>query len=183
LYCICFEKFGSLEYNIWTIVPLACLWLVQSVDTAQAHIYHTRNLPNLYKTKFLENLLAGLRGSGVSGVGAGHSGFPGHSGPSSETPGCKGIKTFDRGEKGIFHSYSVLTAPPISPVASLHPLGDFLFQPTKSRESKDLKAPRSGDQESTQVSKDLSLLPSLPKVYSKEFFSIYFSSVVLVVSS
>jgi hypothetical protein len=114
LYWICFWKFGSLDYNIWTIVPLAWLWLVQSVDTAQAHIYHIRNLPNLYKTEFLENLLTGFRGSGVSGVGAGHSGFPGHSGPSPETPGCKGIKTFDRGEKGIFHSHSVLTAPHLS---------------------------------------------------------------------
>jgi hypothetical protein len=44
------------------------LWLVQSVDTAQAHIYYTCNLSNLFKIKFLENLLAGFRGSGISGV-------------------------------------------------------------------------------------------------------------------
>jgi hypothetical protein len=44
------------------------LWLVQSVDTAQAHIYYICNLPNIYKIKFLENLLAGFRGSGISGV-------------------------------------------------------------------------------------------------------------------
>jgi hypothetical protein len=132
------------------------LWLVQSVDIAQVHIYLRRNLTNLYKTKFLENLLAGLRGSGVSGVGAGNSGFPGHSGPSPETPGCKGIKTFDRGERGIFHSYSVLTAPLSLPSPPSIPLGDFHFQPTKSRESKDLKAPKRGDQGSTQVSKDSS---------------------------
>jgi hypothetical protein len=63
-----FEKIGSFEYNTWTIVPIACLWLVQSVDTAQAHIYYIYHLPNLYKIKFLENLLAGFRGSGISGV-------------------------------------------------------------------------------------------------------------------
>jgi hypothetical protein len=39
------------------------------------------------KSKFLENLLVGFRGSGISGVGAGNSGFPGYSGPGSETPG------------------------------------------------------------------------------------------------
>jgi hypothetical protein len=104
LYCICFEKFGSLEYNIWTIVLIACLWLVQGVDTAQADIYHISTLPNLFKIKFLENLLAGFRGSGVSGVGAGHSGFPGYSGPSPESPGYKGIKAFDRGENLSFTS-------------------------------------------------------------------------------
>jgi hypothetical protein len=69
-----------LEYNTWTIVPIACLWLVQSVDTAQAHIYYIYNLPNLSKIKFLENLLAGLRGSGNSGKFPGDSGFPGNSG-------------------------------------------------------------------------------------------------------
>jgi hypothetical protein len=70
------------------------LWLAQSVDTAQAHIYHICIVPNLYKIKFLENLLAGFRGSGISGVEAGISGFSGYSGPGLETPGCKGIKTF-----------------------------------------------------------------------------------------
>jgi hypothetical protein len=44
------------------------LWLVQNVDTTQAHIYHICNVPNLYRIKFLENLLAGFRGSGISGV-------------------------------------------------------------------------------------------------------------------
>jgi hypothetical protein len=63
-----FEKFGSFEYNTWTIVPIACLWLVQSVDTAQAHIYYIYNHPNLYKIKFLENLLASFEGRGISGV-------------------------------------------------------------------------------------------------------------------
>jgi hypothetical protein len=52
------------------------LWLVQSVDTAQAHIYYIYNLPNLSKIKFLENLLAGLRGSGISGVILESPGFP-----------------------------------------------------------------------------------------------------------
>jgi hypothetical protein len=56
------------------------LCLVQGVDTAQALIYHIGNLPNPFKIKFLENLLAGFRGSGVSGVEAGLSGFPGDSG-------------------------------------------------------------------------------------------------------
>jgi hypothetical protein len=116
------------------------------------------------KIKFLENLLAGFRGSGFSGVGAGNSGFPGHSGPGLETPGCKGINTFDRGEKFSFLHFSVLTAPlpPRSP-PSLS-LGDFHSPPPKSRESKGLKAPRRGDQGSTQVSKDSSPLPSLPKM-------------------
>jgi hypothetical protein len=62
-------------------------------------------------------------------------------------------------------------------------LGDFLFPPAKSSESEGLKAPRCGDQGSTQDSKDPSLLSSLPKEYSKELFSIYFPRVVLVVSS
>jgi hypothetical protein len=62
-------------------------------------------------------------------------------------------------------------------------LGDFPIQTPKSRESEDLKTPRRGDQGSTQVSKDPSPLPYLPKVFSKETFPIYFPSVVLVVSS
>jgi hypothetical protein len=52
------------------------LWLVQSVDTAQAHIYYIYNLPNLSKIKFLENLLAGLRGSGIFRVFTESPGFP-----------------------------------------------------------------------------------------------------------
>jgi hypothetical protein len=163
------------------------LWLAQSVDTTQAHIYHICIVPNLYKIKFLENLLAEFRGSGISGVEAGNSGFSRYSGPGPEISGCKGINTFDHGERGSFHLYSVLTVPYLFPVASpflsLKPLCDFLFQPAKSSESEGVKAPRRGDQGSTQVSKDSSLLPSLPKVYSKEFFPIYFPSVVLVVSS
>jgi hypothetical protein len=70
------------------------LWLVQGVDTAQAHIYHISNLPNPFKIKFLENLLAGFRGSGVSGVEAGLSGFPEDSGPGPETPGFLKYKRF-----------------------------------------------------------------------------------------
>jgi hypothetical protein len=46
-----------------------------------------------------------------------------------------------------------------------------------------LKTPRRGDQGFAQVSKDTSLLSSLPKVFSKETFPIYFPSVVLEVSS
>jgi hypothetical protein len=49
------------------------------------------------------------------------------------------------------------------------PLGDFHSPPTKSRESEGLKAPRRGDQGSTQDSKDSSLLPSLPKVFKGTF--------------
>jgi hypothetical protein len=69
------------------------------------------------KSKFLENLLAGFRGSEISGVGAGNSGFPGYYGPGPKTPGCKGINTFDRGEKVSFLHFLVLTAPlsPLSP--------------------------------------------------------------------
>jgi hypothetical protein len=156
------------------------LWLVQSVDTAQAHIYHIYVVPNLYKIKFLENLLAGLRGSGISGVEAGNSGFSGYSGPSPETPGCKGIKTFDHGKNSFFHHYSVSPRPLLSPVAPFLSLCDFLFQPAKSSESEGVKAPRCGDQGSTQVSKDSSPHPSLLKVYSKEFFPIYFPTVGLV---
>jgi hypothetical protein len=70
------KKFGSLEYNTWTIVHIACLWLVQSVDTSLAHIYYIYNLPNLSKIKFLANLLAGLRGRGNSGVFPENPGFP-----------------------------------------------------------------------------------------------------------
>jgi hypothetical protein len=62
-------------------------------------------------------------------------------------------------------------------------LGDFHLPPSKSSESEGLKAPRCGDQRSTQGSKDWSLFPSLPKVYLKELFPIYFPKVVLVVSS
>jgi hypothetical protein len=84
------------------------LWLVQGVDTARAHIYHISNLSNPFKINFLENLLTGFRGSGVSGVGAGHSGFPGYSGSDPETLGFKSIKGFDHGEKPLFHPHSVL---------------------------------------------------------------------------
>jgi hypothetical protein len=52
------------------------LWLVQSVDTAQAHIFYIYNLPNLSKIKLLANLLAGLRGSGVSRFFPECPGFP-----------------------------------------------------------------------------------------------------------
>jgi hypothetical protein len=81
-----FEKFGSLWYNTWTIVPIACLWLVPSVGTTQAHIHYTYSLPNLSKIKFLANLVAGLRGSGNSEKFLGDFGFPGNSGPGSECP-------------------------------------------------------------------------------------------------
>jgi hypothetical protein len=104
--------FGSLEYNTWTIVAIACLWLVQSVDTAQAHIYYIYNLPNLSKIKFLANLLAGLRGSGDSGIFPGESGFPGNSGPGPESPGCKGINILYRGQRTPFTHFHSLTAPP-----------------------------------------------------------------------
>jgi hypothetical protein len=80
------KKLDLLEYNTWTIVPIACLWLVQSVDTAQAHIYYIYNLPNLSKIKFLANLLAGLRGSGNSGKFPRDSGFPGNFGSGPECP-------------------------------------------------------------------------------------------------
>jgi hypothetical protein len=159
------------------------LCLVQGVDTTQAHIYHIINLPNPFNIRFLENLLAGFRGSGVSGVEVGLSGFPGDSGPGPETPGFKGIKSVDRGENPCFTPTQPLTAPLSLPSPPLILLGDFHFQPHKSRESEDLKAPRRGDQGSTQVSKNPSLLPSLPKVFSKESFPIYFPSVVLAVSS
>jgi hypothetical protein len=62
------------------------LWLVQSVDTTQAHIYYIYNLPNLSQIKFLANLVAGLRGSGNSGDFPGDSGFLGNSGHGPEYP-------------------------------------------------------------------------------------------------
>jgi hypothetical protein len=83
------------------------LWLVQSVDTAQAHIYYIYNLPNLSRIKFFEKLFTGLRWSGISGVFPGKSGFPGYSGPDPETPGCKGINTFYRGQKVPFILFTV----------------------------------------------------------------------------
>jgi hypothetical protein len=60
------------------------LWLVQSVDTTQAHIYYIYSLPNLSKIKFLANLVARFRGSGNSGLFPGDSGFPGNFGPGPE---------------------------------------------------------------------------------------------------
>jgi hypothetical protein len=52
------------------------LWLAQSIDTTQTHIYYIYNLPNLSKIKFLANLVAGLRGSGDSGDFPEILGFP-----------------------------------------------------------------------------------------------------------
>jgi hypothetical protein len=78
------KKFASLWYNTWTIVLIVCLCLVSSVDTTQAHIYYIYSHPNLSQIKFLANLLAGLRGSGNSGLFSGDSGFPGNSGPIPE---------------------------------------------------------------------------------------------------
>jgi hypothetical protein len=104
---------------------------------------------------------------------SGKSGFPVYSGPGPETPGCKGINTFDHGEKAPFILLQFNRAPlsprrlPSSPSM---PLGDFLFPPAKSSVIEGLKAPRCGNQGSTQDSKDSSLLPSLPKVCSKELF-------------
>jgi hypothetical protein len=97
------------------------LCLVQGVDTTQAHIYHISNLPNPFNIKFLENLLGGFRESGVSGVEAGLSGFPGDSRPDPETPGFKSIKGFDHGEKLLFHPTQFfnralsLPSPPLIP--------------------------------------------------------------------
>jgi hypothetical protein len=116
---ICFEKFGSLEYNTWTIVPIACLWLVQNVDTTHAHIYYIYNLPNLSKIKFLANLLAGLRGSGVSEIFPEMSGFPRCFGPGPEILGYKGINTFLPQSTGPIHPFYSLTALLSLPVASL----------------------------------------------------------------
>jgi hypothetical protein len=62
------------------------LWLVQSVDTNQAHIYYIYNLSNLSQIKFLANLVAGLRGSGNFGDFPGDSGFPRNFGPGPEYP-------------------------------------------------------------------------------------------------
>jgi hypothetical protein len=107
------------------------LWLVQGVDTAQALIYHISNLPNPFKIKFLENLLTGFRGSGVSGVGTGLSGFPGDSGPGPETPGFKSIKGFDRGENTLFHPTQSSNRASLSPVAYPLLLGDFLVKTPK----------------------------------------------------
>jgi hypothetical protein len=60
------------------------LWLVSSVDTTQTHIYYIYSHPNLSQIKFLENLLAGLRGRGNSGKFPEDSGFPGNSEPGPE---------------------------------------------------------------------------------------------------
>jgi hypothetical protein len=79
-----FEKFGSLWYNTWTIVLIACLWLVSSVDTTYAHIYYIYSHPNLSQIKFLANLLTGLRGSGYPGKFPGDFEFPENSGSSPE---------------------------------------------------------------------------------------------------
>jgi hypothetical protein len=116
-----FETFGSSLYNTWTIVLIACLWLVSSVDTTQAHIYYIYSHPNLSQIKFLANLVIGLRGSGNSGVFPGESEFPGNSGPGPESPGCKGINTLYRGQRTPFTPFHSLTAPTPSPVASLSP--------------------------------------------------------------
>jgi hypothetical protein len=48
------KKFGSLWYNTWTIVLIAWLWLVSSVDTTQAHIYYIYTHPNLSQIKSLQ---------------------------------------------------------------------------------------------------------------------------------
>jgi hypothetical protein len=42
---------------------------------------------------------------------SGMSGFPGYSGPGPETPGCKGINTFDRGEKDSLYPFTVQLCP------------------------------------------------------------------------
>jgi hypothetical protein len=148
------------------------LWLVQNVDTAQAHIYHICNVPNLYKIKFLENLLAGFRGSGISAVCPESPDFP-------DTPDLarrlQVVKVYIpltavKNSLSPFHSFTV---PYLSPVASLFPslksMAISLFPLAKSSESERLKAPRCGEQGSTQDSKDSSLLPSLPKVFKGIF--------------
>jgi hypothetical protein len=61
--------------------------IVSSVGTTQAHIYYMYSHPNLSQIKFLANLLAGLRGSGNSGLFPGESGFPGNSGLGPDIPG------------------------------------------------------------------------------------------------
>jgi hypothetical protein len=145
------------------------LCLVQSVDTAQAHICYTCNLPNLYKIKILENLLAGFRGSGISGVCPESPDFPDTLDLAQRLRVVKVYipLTAVKNPLSPFHSYTVPYLFP--PVASLSPTSNSLaistFPPAKSSECEGLKAPRRGDQGSTQVSKDSSLLPSLPKVF------------------
>jgi hypothetical protein len=145
-----FERFGSLWYNTWTIVVIACLWLVSSVDTTQARIYYIYSYPNLSQIKFLANLLAGLRRSGNSGLFPEIPGFP-------ETPDLsRSVRTFRvyiytlfTAVNSSFSLYRVdrpppfLPSPPLSP--SSRPLGEFRLYPSISRVSEGLKAPRRGD--------------------------------------
>jgi hypothetical protein len=88
-----FEIFGSSWYNTWTIVLIAWLWLVSSVDATQAHIHYIYSHPNLSQIKFLANLLAGLRGSGNFRKFPGDFRFPENSGPGPECPDLWGINT------------------------------------------------------------------------------------------
>jgi hypothetical protein len=129
-----FQNFGSLWYNTWTIVLIACLWLVSSVDTTQAHIYYIYSHPNLSKIKFLANL------SLDSG--------------SAETPenfleisGSQKLRTGPRVSRPLGYIYpfspwlthlspsTVLTGLPCLPSPPprphLAPLGDFHFPPSK----------------------------------------------------
>jgi hypothetical protein len=77
--------------------------------------YITYTIFQIYPNKFLANLLAGLRGSGVFGFFPGMSGFPGYSGPGPEILGYKGINTFLPQSTGPIHSFYSLTAPSPSP--------------------------------------------------------------------
>jgi hypothetical protein len=146
------KKFGSLWYNTWTIVLIAWLWLVSSVDTTQAHIYYIYTHPNLSQIKSLQiysldsgerklwNISRRFRVSQKLRTWHEVSRLLGYKYPLSPRSNC-------------FYSLSLLTAasllPSPPPLPHLAPWVIFVLPPSKSFVSEGLSSPRSGDRRST----------------------------------
>jgi hypothetical protein len=153
-----FEKFGSLWYNTWTIVLIACLWLVSSVDTTQAHIYYIYSHPNLSQIKFLAHPRPRFRGSRNSKKISRRFRVSRKLRTCPGVSGSLGYKYPFSPRSISFHCFSPLTGrlPHSRRLPSLPHTAPRRFSspPSKSSVSEGLRASRCGDQRSTSVSKD-----------------------------
>jgi hypothetical protein len=176
---ICEKLVLNLFWKIWIFrVHLDCCYNYLFVASPKcwycsgSHIF-TYTIFQIYQESNSLKICSLVSGVAESLVFLGKSGFPGYSGPGPETPGCKGLNTFYRGQKVPFTLFTVWPCPSFPrrlPSSPSKPLGDFHLPPSESSEGKGLRAPRCGDRRSTQDLKDWNLSPSLSQGISKGAF-------------